>query len=199
MHEVANIQGERSWAKKIMEWIERAKRHPTVVVMTIAISAGVAGFKFSDVISTKRTELLTEKIEFYERVDQDSQSIINRLQKEIKKQNNKLGKLQAELQLKNFSGYWKHSWGYLVLYQHDDRVKGTLLDFNGKSFLLDGLVENQKLDFDWVRYSKQNIVEKGAGYFNLQEDKNALQGSWRGSTGVWIAVSASRYRWSIPE
>jgi len=199
LHEVANIQGERSWAKKIMEWIERAKRHPTVVVMTIAISAGVAGFKFSDVISTKRTELLTEKIEFYERVDQDSQSIINRLQKEIKKQNNKLGKLQAELQLKNFSGYWKHSWGYLVLYQHDDRVKGTLLDFNGKSFLLDGLVENQKLDFDWVRYSKQNIVEKGAGYFNLQEDKNALQGSWRGSTGVWIAVSASRYRWSIPE
>jgi len=157
-----------------MEWIERAKRHPTVVVMTIAISAGVAGFKFSDVISTKRTELLTEKIEFYERVDQDSQSIINRLEKEIKKQNNKLGKLQAELQLKNFSGYWKHSWGYLVLYQHDDRVKGTLLDFNGKSFLLDGLVENQKLDFDWVRYSKQNIVEKGTGYFNLQEDKNAL-------------------------
>ena len=199
MHEVANIQGQRSWGKKLMEWIERAKRHPTVVVMTIAISAGVAGFKFSDVISTKRTELLTEKIQFYERVNQDSQSIINRLEKEIKKQNNKLRKLQAELQLKNFSGYWKHSWGYLVLYQHDDRVKGTLLDFNGKSFLLNGLVENQKLDFDWVRYSKQNIVEKGTGYFNLQEDKNALQGSWRDSAGVWIAVSASRYRWSMPE
>ena len=182
-----------------MEWIERAKKHATVVVMTIAISAGVAGFKFSDVISTKRTELLTEKIQFYERVNQDSQSIINRLEKEIKKQNNKLRKLQAELQLKNFSGYWKHSWGYLVLYQHDDRVKGTLLDFNGKSFLLDGLVENQKLDFDWVRYSKQNIVEKGTGDFNLQEDKNALQGNWIDSAGVWIAVSASRYRWPMPE
>jgi len=168
-----------------MEWIERAKRHPTVILLTIAISAGVAGFKFSDVITTKRTELLTEKIQFYESVNQNSQSEIARLKKELEKQNNELKSLQAEVQLKNFSGYWKHSWGYLALYQHGKNVKGTLLDLNGKSFLLNGVVENEKWGGTWVQYSKQTIVEKGTAYLNLQDDKNTLRGAWKDSAGAW--------------